>query len=67
VTRNGRLSHRRSCRRPHRIRAKGLRGWSVRIARKLPAGRYKLVVTALDRKGNREGARKGNTLKFRVR
>jgi hypothetical protein len=67
VTRNGRLSHRRSCRRPHRIRAKGLRGWSLRIARRLPAGRYKLVVSALDRKGNREGTRKGNSLTFRVR
>jgi hypothetical protein len=67
LTRNARLSHRRSCKRPHQIRAKGTRGWSLRIARKLPRGRYKLVVRALDRKGNREGARKGNTLTFRVR
>jgi hypothetical protein len=67
VTRGGRLSHRRSCRRPHLIRARGLRGWSLRIARRLPRGRYKLVVRAIDRKGNREGTRKGNTLRFRVR
>jgi hypothetical protein len=67
VTKNGRLSHRRSCKRPHQLRAKGTRGWSVRIARRLPTGRYTLVVRALDRKGNREGTRKGNTLRFRVR
>jgi len=67
VTRNGRLSRRRSCRRPHFIRAKGLRGWSLKIKRRLPAGRYKLTVRALDRKGNREKPRKGNTMRFRVR
>jgi hypothetical protein len=67
VTRSGRLSHRRSCRRPHSIRAKGLRRWSLRIKRRLPAGRYRLVVRGLDRKGNREGTRRGNTLRFRVR
>ena len=67
VTRAGRLSHRRSCKRPHVIRAKGLRGWSLRIKRRLPAGRYTLTVRALDRKGNRERKRKGNTLRFVVR
>jgi hypothetical protein len=67
ATRNGRLSHRRSCGRPHFIRAKGLRGWSVTIERRLPRGRYTLVVRALDRKGNREGRHRGNTLRFRVR
>jgi hypothetical protein len=67
VTRTGRLTHRRSCRSVRSIRAKGLRGWSLRIRRALPAGRYKLVVRALDRKGNREGVRRANTMRFRVR
>jgi hypothetical protein len=67
VTRGGRLTQRRSCRSARSIRARGLRGWSVRIRRGLPAGRYKLVIRALDRKGNREGVRRANTMRFRVR
>jgi hypothetical protein len=67
VTRSSRLSHARSCRRPHLIRAKGLRGWTLKLSRRLPAGRYTLVVRALDRHGNREGTGTGNTLRFRVR
>jgi hypothetical protein len=63
----GKLSHRRSCRRPVRIRARGTRRWHLHVGGKIARGHYRLVVQAVDRKGHRERPRKGNTMRFRVR
>jgi hypothetical protein len=67
LKRNGKLTARRSCRKPLRIRARGKKRWHVHVNGKIPAGRYRLVVQAVDRKGYRERARRANTMTFRVR
>jgi hypothetical protein len=67
LTQRGRLSHRRACGRPVLILAHGKRQWSVKVLGSLPRGRYRIVVRARDRKGNRESARVANVMGFRVR
>jgi hypothetical protein len=68
VARNGRLTSGRSCRRPRLIRARGLEKWSLKVAgRKLRPGHYRLGVRALDRHGNKERPRRGNSMHFTVR
>jgi hypothetical protein len=67
VTRRGKLTRGRSCRRPLLIRARGLRRWSLRLTGGLGPGRYRMVVRALDRRGNKERPRRGNSMRFRVR
>jgi hypothetical protein len=67
LKRNGKLTKRRSCRKPLRLHARGKRRWSIHVSGKVPRGRYRLVVQAVDRKKHREGVRKANTMRFRVR
>jgi hypothetical protein len=64
---NGKLTKRRSCRKPLRLRAHGKRGWSIHVNGRVARGRYRLIVQAIDRKGHRERPRKGNTVRFRLR
>jgi hypothetical protein len=49
------------------MRAHGTRQWSFRLHAALPRGRYRIAASALDLKGNREGARRANTVNFTVR
>jgi hypothetical protein len=63
----GKLTHRRSCRKPVWIHARGKRAWHIHVKGTIARGRYRLVVQAVDRKGHRERPRKGNTMRFRVR
>jgi hypothetical protein len=63
----GGLTHRRDCRRLVLIKARGTRKWSINLKRKLPRGRYRITASGLDKKGNRERQRRGNTANRRVR
>ena len=70
LTTHGRLTRGRRCRRPVLLRVHGTRSWhaTLRVRRHgLPAGRYRLVVRATDRKRNKERPRRGNSMHFRVR
>jgi hypothetical protein len=67
LTRKGKLTRRRSCRKPLQLRARGLKGWSIHVNGRIAPGRYRLIVRAVDRKGHREGARRANTMRFRAR
>jgi hypothetical protein len=64
---NGRLARARSCARPLRLRARGKRSWKLQLRARLPRGRYRMRVRAVDRRGNYERARRSNTVHFRVR
>lgn len=66
---DGRLAReKRSCKRTKYVRAKGTTRWTLRAKRRLPAGRYKLWVRAIDRKGNVERKRFGrNGRRIRLR
>jgi hypothetical protein len=63
----GRLSHRRKCSRLGLIHARGKLKWSLNLKHKMPAGRYRITASGLDRKGNRERQRRGNTVTVRVK
>ena len=67
VRSNGRLTHRRKCRRLLLVKAHGTRSWSINLRHKLRAGRYRITVSGLDKKGNRELRRSGNTRNRRLR
>ena len=67
VRSNGRLTHRRRCRRLLLIKTRGTRSWSINLKHKLPRGRYRITASGLDKKGNRERQRRGNTISFRVK
>jgi hypothetical protein len=54
VQANGRLSARRSCRRPVLLRTRGKRAWSLSLHAHLPPGRYRVLARAVDRRGNKE-------------
>jgi hypothetical protein len=54
VQANGRLSTRRSCRRPVLLRTRGLRAWRLSFRARLPHGRYRVLARAVDRRGNKE-------------
>jgi hypothetical protein len=64
---NGRLSRKRSCARPLRLRARGKRSWKLQLKGRLPRGRYRMQVRAIDRRGNLETLKKRNVVRVRVR
>ena len=64
---NGRLARARSCVRPLRLRARGTRSWKLQLKARLPRGRYRMRVRAVDRRGNLELPRRYNTVRIRVR
>jgi hypothetical protein len=67
VAANGRLLPLRSCARPLRLRARGTRSWKLQLKAKLPRGRYRVQVRAVDRRGNLEALRSRNVVRLRVR
>jgi hypothetical protein len=68
LTRTGTLKRRaRSCRRPILLPAKGGKHWRFSIRARLPRGKYRAVVRAVDRSGNKERPAKRNIVAFRVR
>jgi hypothetical protein len=64
---NGRLSGRRSCRSPVRLRASGRRSWRLALKAQLPRGRYRVQVQAIDRRGNRERLHVVNVVRVGLR
>jgi hypothetical protein len=68
LTRKGKLLRaKRSCSRPVLLPAKGRTKWRFSIRARLPRGKYRAVVRAVDQAGNKEGPRKRNTIAFTVR
>jgi hypothetical protein len=67
VQANGRLTARRSCRRPVLLRARGTRSWRLSLTRRLPRGRYRVQVRGVDRRGNKETPGRRNVVRVRVR
>ena len=67
MTARGKLTHRRKCRKLVRIKARGTRKWSLSLKHHMPRGRYRITVSGLDKKGNSERQRSGNTASVRVR
>jgi hypothetical protein len=67
VRANGRLTHRRKCRRLLLVRTHGTGKWSINLGRRMPSGRYRMTASGLDSKGNREHQRSGNTINFRIK
>jgi hypothetical protein len=68
--RNGRLTRKRSCRKALFLRARGgSPRWSKTVsARRLPKGKYRAVVRAIDKSRNKETPNKrGNSIRFRLR
>jgi sulfoquinovosidase len=61
--RRGRMGPRRSCRRPTLLRVRGTSKWWLRLPARLPRGRYRVYVIAVDRAGNR---RRGRSMILRV-
>ncbi len=57
VTRAGRLTKARSCRRPVLLKPRGRVRWTLTVKRPLPRGRYSVYVRASDRAGNRSAIR----------
>ena len=51
VTRRGRITAKRACRRPIFLRAGGREAWRLTLARRLPRGRYVAVARAVDAGG----------------
>jgi hypothetical protein len=64
---NGRLGPAVPCRRPVLLRATGTRTWRLATKAKLPRGTYRVLVRAIDRRGNRERPSRRNHLRTRVR
>jgi hypothetical protein len=52
TNKRGKLSKRRSCKKPVWLKAKGTTKWTLTLKRKLPRGRYGLQVRARDAAGN---------------
>jgi hypothetical protein len=69
LTKRGKLTPFRYCRRPVLLRAKGSAKWQITLkTRGLPAGRYRVVVRGVDRAKNKEKPTKGrNIRRFRIR
>ena len=61
----GRLTKARKCSKRVFVRAKGTATWTLRVKRKLPRGRYAIVVRATDRAGNRQAKLATRTLRVR--
>jgi hypothetical protein len=64
---NGRLSSARGCRLPVLLRATGTHRWKLSLKARLPRGRYRVQVRAVDRNGNKETPGRGNIIRARVR
>ena len=65
VAANGRLTKARKCSKRLFLRAKGKGAWTLRLARKLPRGRYTILVRAVDGAGNRQAKLATRTLRVR--
>jgi hypothetical protein len=65
VASNGRLTKARRCSKRLFLRAKGKGAWTLRLARKLPRGRYAILVRAVDGAGNRQAKLATRTLRVR--
>jgi hypothetical protein len=65
VAANGRLTKARKCSKRLFLRAKGKGTWTLRLARKLPRGRYSILVRAVDGAGNRQVKLATRTLRVR--
>ena len=64
----GRLTKRRSCRRPLLVAASGHTSWRFSMRVHLPRGYYRVTTRGYDTAGNKERPHKGvNTLQFRLR
>jgi pseudomonalisin len=63
----GRLTKRRSCRRPLLVNASGHTSWRFDMRVHLPRGYYRVVARGYDTAGNKERPHKSDTLKFRLR
>ena len=66
LTRRGRLSRRRSCRRPIWLRARGTRRFVLRRQARLRRGVYRLTARAIDARGNRARRTRANTVRVRI-
>jgi hypothetical protein len=67
VQANGRLTRVRGCGRPVRLKARGKRSWRLSLKARLPRGRYRVQVRAIDRRGNQEPLRRPNVIRIRIR
>ncbi len=67
LTRRGRLSRRRSCRRAIWLRARGTRRFGLRRRVRLRRGVYRVAARAVDARGNRARRTRANTVRLRVR
>lgn len=68
LTKAGKLTSFRNCRRPVLLRASGTRKWKITLkARGLPRGRYRVVVRGVDASKNKEKPAKGRNIRsFRI-
>ena len=69
LTKAGKLTAYRYCRRPVLLRASGTRKWKITLkARGLPRGHYRVVVRGVDASKNKEKPTKGRNIRsFRIR
>jgi endoglycosylceramidase len=68
LSRRGRLTRPRRCRRPVWLRARGAARWRLRVRAHLPRGRYRVRSQAVDLRGNSERRRtRRNSIRARVR
>jgi hypothetical protein len=67
VRRNGALTHRRKCQSRVLLTAHGTGSWSISFKHKLPRGKYRLGVRAVDKKGNVERRTRTNTVYFKLK
>jgi hypothetical protein len=63
--RNGKLGKPRKCSRPVWLKAKGTTTWSLVVKRKLPRGKYRVLVRARDSGGNVSAAPAKRTVRVR--
>src|SRR4051812_39358303 len=64
LTRAGKLTAYRNCRRPVLLRASGTRKWKITLkARGLPRGHYRVVVRGVDASKNKEKPTKGRNIR----
>jgi hypothetical protein len=67
VDRSGRLTPRRSCRRPILFTARGRTRWTFAKTLHVPPGNYRAVVRATDTFGNKETpSKRRNIIRFRM-
>jgi hypothetical protein len=56
ITHSARLTRKGACKRPRWLSAKGTGHWSLRLPKRMPAGRYQVLTRAVDSAGNVERA-----------